>query len=167
MISDDVVIKFFEVNHRKKCFTVILSNKKEYSMPFAHIYNKPGHLARPTKENKITNIYIDSELGKQCLTYTLESGIEESIHIDNFLYYNKDPSYMKDLLLHDLSNQAQDLFKKSNLSKNEIIRRLETSPSQLNRLLDQTNYKKSVDQMLRLISVLGYVVELKVKKAVA
>ena len=44
-----------------------------------------------------------------------------------------------------------------------MIRRLGTSPAQLYRLLDQTNYAKSVDQMLALLSVLDCEVELVVK----
>ncbi len=158
-------IKKFEVNYRKKCFTVFLSDKKTYSLPFASI---PIDI-RPTHENKIIKTYVDPELANQCLTYFLSShpNKEQPIHIDNFLYYNRDPSFMRDLLLYNLSAQAQELFKKSNLSKNEIIRRLDTSPSQLYRLLDQTNYKKSVDEMLRLVSVLGYTVEFKIKKAKA
>jgi len=41
------------------------------------------------------------------------------------------------------------------LPRREIIRRLGTSASQFYRLLDQTNYKKSVDQVLALLNVLG------------
>lgn len=162
MKLNNLTIKEYEVNNRKKCFTVVLSNKKIYSLPFAWIMAE----VRPTRENKIIKAYLDPELGNQCLTYVLSSNPEEEhpIHIDNFLYYNREPNYMRDLLLYDLSNQAQELFKKSNLSKHEIIRRLKTSPSQLYRLLDQANSKKSIDEMLRLISVLGYTVELKIKK---
>jgi hypothetical protein len=39
------------------------------------------------------------------------------------------------------------------------VRRLKTSPSQLYRLLDPANYKKSMDEMMRLLAVLGYRVE--------
>ena len=49
------------------------------------------------------------------------------------------------------------------LAKREIIRRLGTSPSQLYRLLDQTNYRKSVDQLLRLLKVLDCDVQLVVR----
>jgi len=46
------------------------------------------------------------------------------------------------------------------LARREIIRRLGTSPSQLYRLLDPTNDRKSLDQMLRLLTVLSRDVEL-------
>ena len=44
-----------------------------------------------------------------------------------------------------------------------MIRRLGTSPAQLYRLLDQTNSRKSIDQMLALLRVLDCDVELVVR----
>ena len=48
-------------------------------------------------------------------------------------------------------------------SKREIIRRLGTSASKFYRLIDQTNYRKSVDQMLNLLHALDCEVELIVR----
>ena len=45
----------------------------------------------------------------------------------------------------------------------EIVRRLGTSATQLYRLLDQTNYRKSVDQLLRLLNILECDVDLVVR----
>jgi hypothetical protein len=44
----------------------------------------------------------------------------------------------------------------------QLSRRLKTSPAQLYRLLDTTNYKKTVDKMLELLHVLDAEVELRV-----
>jgi AraC-like DNA-binding protein len=49
------------------------------------------------------------------------------------------------------------------LSRREIIRRLGTSTSQFYRLLDQTNYRKSVDQMVALLRVLDCDVDIVVR----
>ena len=49
------------------------------------------------------------------------------------------------------------------MPKREVIRRLGTSPAQLYRLLDQTNYRKSVDKLLSLLQVLDCDVELIVR----
>jgi hypothetical protein len=49
------------------------------------------------------------------------------------------------------------------LSRREIIRRLGTSPAQFYRLLDPTNYGKSIDALLSLLQVLDCEVELVVK----
>ncbi len=55
----------------------------------------------------------------------------------------------------------------SQLSKREVIRRLGTSATQLYRLLDQTNYRKSVDQVLSLLQVLDCDVDLVVRAKTA
>ena len=49
----------------------------------------------------------------------------------------------------------------------EIVRRLGTSAAQLYRLLDQTNYRKSVDQLLALLQVLNCDVDLVVRTKTA
>ena len=71
---------------------------------------------------------------------------------------------MRDLLLYKLTCEALDRLEASPLSKREIIRRLGTSPAQFYRLLDTTNYRKSVDKMLSLLQVLGCEVELIVRE---
>jgi Cro/C1-type HTH DNA-binding domain len=51
----------------------------------------------------------------------------------------------------------------SPLSRREIIRRLGTSATQFYRLLDQTNYGKSVDQLVSLLQVLDCEVDLLIR----
>jgi len=83
--------------------------------------------------------------------------------VEQVLEYNQDPAYMRDTLLYKLTLEAQNRVKKSSLSKREIIRRLGTSATQFYRLLDQTNYRKSIDQMLTLLNVLDCEVDLIVR----
>ena len=56
---------------------------------------------------------------------------------------------MCDQLLYKLTIEAQKRVTASKLSKRELIRRLGTSASQFYRILDQTNYRKSIGQLLR------------------
>lgn len=83
------------------------------------------------------------------------------------LEYNQDPSYLRDLLLYRLTLEAQKRIAESALSKREIMRRLGTSAAQLYRLLDQTNYRKSVDQVLALLQVLNCEVDLVIRTKTA
>ncbi len=153
-------IKRVSVNNRKKSIDIETA-KGELTLPFSKLSLKPH------SKDKIISIYIDSELGNSAVTYRVESGKEDSVHVDAFLDYNKDPDFMRDLVLHKLTVEAIELLKKSELSKHELIRRLGTSPSQLYRLLDPANYRKSVDEMLRLVAVLGYRIDLKLIKEAA
>jgi hypothetical protein len=102
-------------------------------------------------------------LAREAFTFVLASGKEGSVHIDHILEYNNDPAMLRDLLLYKLTVEAQKKAEQTPLSRREIIRRLGTSPSQLYRLLDQTNYKKSVDQLLRLLHILDCDVRLLVR----
>ena len=70
---------------------------------------------------------------------------------------------MRDQLLYKLTIEAQKRVDATALSKREIIRRLGTSATQFYRLLDQTNYRKSIDQLLSLLSILGCNVDLIVR----
>jgi predicted XRE-type DNA-binding protein len=118
---------------------------------------------RPTAADPIVELYVDPEIGGEGFTYTLASGVEGTVLLDQVLEYNRDPSYMRDLLLYKLSVEVQERVKASRLSKREIIRRLGTSPAQFYRLLDQTNYRKSVDKMLALLQALDCDVEVVVR----
>ncbi len=83
--------------------------------------------------------------------------------MEQVLEYNQDPRYLRDLLLYKLTIEAQKRVDASPLSKREIIRRLGTSAAQFYRLLDQTNYRKSVDQLLCLLHVLDCEVDLMIR----
>jgi len=108
----------------------------------------------PTAANPAVEVRIDEDLGREGFSYKLASGGEGTIHIEQVLEYNKDPSYMRDLLLYKLTIEAQGRVEHSRLSRREIIRRLGTSPAQFYRLLDSTNYRKSVDKLLLLLRIL-------------
>ena len=112
----------------------------------------------------MVEVGIDEELGREGFVYTLKSGVEGTIHVEQVLEYNEDPGYMRDLLLYRLTVEAQRGVEESPLSKREIIRRMNTSAAQLYRLLDPTNYRKSVDQLLKLLHVLDRDVDLVVRR---
>ena len=149
-------IQRVKANMRRKVFEVSVG-KKHLAFPFARLE------LRPTTDDRIARVYVDSELGGEGFTYILESGSEGTVHVEDVLEYNRDPDHLRDLLLYRLTLEAQKRIATSRLAKREIIRRLRTSPTQLYRLLDQTNYRKSVDQMLRLLQVLDCDVQLVVR----
>ena len=90
-------------------------------------------------EDPITELFVDKEAGREAFTYVLQSGRTGTVHVEQVLEYNQDPTYLRDLLLYRLTLEAQKRVAESPLSKREIVRRLGTSAAQLYRLLDQTN----------------------------
>lgn len=150
-------VRKVKANNRRKAFEITTHNRS-FLYPYAKLDPKPG------LGNKIAEVYIDKEVSSEGFTYILESGDEGTVHIEQVLEYNRDPGYMRDLLLYKLTIEAQKRVEASPLSKREIIRRLRTSATQFYRLLDQTNYKKSLGQLLSLLHILDCDVDLVVRK---
>jgi hypothetical protein len=155
-----VRIRSVTANARRKVFEVAVPGKT-YTFPYAKC------TPRPTGSDPVAEVFVDSELANEAFTYRLKQGSEGSVHVDQVLDFNKDPSYLRDLLAYQLTLEAQRRVAETSLSKREIVRRMGTSPAQLYRLLDQTNHTKTVDQLLRLLSVLDCDVELVVRAKTA
>lgn len=155
-----VKIRSVKHNNRKKTFEVRTSTKT-LAFPFSKV--EPA----PTIQDPITRLFVDEEAGREAFTYVLHSGRTGTVHVEQVLEYNQDPSYLRDLLLYRLTLEAQKRVEQSGLSKREIVRRLGTSAAQLYRLLDQTNYRKSIDQVLALLQVLNCDVDLVVRTKTA
>ena len=150
-------IRRVQCNNHSKAFEVAMARR---SMAIPYCKADPP----PTAADPVTRVFVDRELADQAFTYVLRSGREGTVHMEQVLEYNQDPAYLRDALLYGLTIEAQKRVKRSRLSKREIIRRLATSPAQLYRLLDQTNYRKSIDQMLSLLHVLDCEVKLLVRE---
>ena len=136
------------VNNRKAQLELTVRSGKVFPVPYAKLD------PRPTRKNRIREVYVDRDLGSEAVTYILESGDEGSIHIDHALEYNQDPSYLAELLIHRLTLEARRRVDRSGLSRRELARRLSTSVPQLYRLLDPANTRKSLGQLVGLLHLL-------------
>jgi hypothetical protein len=152
-----VKITSVTANNRKRAFDV-KTRRGDWLYPYSRCDPMPG------PDDPLVELHVDPELGREGFTYVLASGAEGCVHIDYVLEYNEEPGYMRNLLLYELTVEALERIEASPLSKREIIRRLGTSPAQFYRLLDTTNYRKSVDKMLALLQVLDCEVEIIVRK---
>jgi len=143
-------------NNRKRAFEVKLRRR---TLPFPYARAHPS----PTPDDPVREVFPDPDLGNEGFTYLLSSGAEGTIHVDSVLEYNEDPTSIADLVLYRLTTAARERFDASPLSAREVARLLGTSPAQLYRLLDPTNYAKSLRQLIALLSVLGYEVAVEVR----
>jgi predicted XRE-type DNA-binding protein len=149
-------ISHVAANSRKKAFEVH-SPRGLQEVPFAKLR------LVPSSENRVTEVFVDSELGDEAFTYRLESGEEDTLHFDAVLELNADPDHLQDLLLHKLAVEARKGLEASGLSKRQIARQLGTSPSQLYRLLDPANPRHSVGQLLAVLDLVGKEVDFVVR----
>lgn len=146
-------IRSVKHNNRKKMFEVRIARS---GLAFPYSKADPA----PTPEDAVVRVFVDAELAREGFTYELASGRTGTVHGEQVLEYNQDPAHLRDLLLYRLTLEAQRRVAESPLSKRELTRRLGTSATQLYRLLDQTNYTKSVDQLLALFQLLDCEVDL-------
>jgi hypothetical protein len=143
-------------DHRRMLVTVKTS-RGDLDFPYAKLETPPS------PEDRIAEAYVDDELGREGFSYRLESGREGTVHVDQVLDYNRDPGYLADLMLYKLTVEAEKRLESSGVGIRQLARRLKTSPSQLYRLLDTTDHRKSVRQMLALLSALNCEVDLVVR----
>src|SRR5882724_7990585 len=104
-----VKIRSVRHNNRKKIFAVRTSTK-ELVFPFSKTDSKPS-IGDP-----ITELSVDQEAGREAFTYVLHSGRTGTVHVEQVLEYNQDPSYLRDLLLYRLTLEAQKRGEASRLS---------------------------------------------------
>jgi hypothetical protein len=143
-------------NNRRHVFEV-RTRRGSFVFPYA----KADPL--PSAGDRIAEVFVDPELGREAFTFRLASGAEGSVPVDAVLEYNEDPSYMADLTLYRLTQEARSRLDSSGLSTREVARSLGTSPTQLYRLLDPTNYTKSLRQLMALLYLLGCDIDVAIK----
>jgi len=153
-----VKIRRLMVNQRKAQLEIGVSSGRAYPFPFSRLD------PRPTARNRLHTAFIDKELGNEAVTYVLESGAEGALHIDHVLEYNEDPRLLSELLTHRLTVEARKRIERARLSRREIVRRMRTSLPQLYRLLDPANTRKSINQLVALLHVLGCDVDVTVRR---
>ncbi|MBL8787585.1 MAG: hypothetical protein JNJ59_21960 [Deltaproteobacteria bacterium] len=144
-------------NERKAQLELTTFNGKLYPFPFARL--EP----QPSSHDKLAEVIVDDELGREAVTYRLASGAEGTVHLEQALDYNRDPAYLADLLVHKLSAQARRRADEIGVSRRELARRLRTSVPQLYRLLDPANTNKSLGQLISLLHILDCEVDLVVR----
>src|SRR5688500_5247331 len=95
-----VKINSVRANNRLKAFEV-RAGRRVLRMPFARLP------LQPTSDNRITQLYVDPELGNEGFTYVLEDGQIDSLHLDAVLDYNADPGLLSRLFLYELTREAR------------------------------------------------------------
>src|SRR6188768_590789 len=112
-----VKVRAVEVDNRRRSFRVA-SDRGVFDFPYAKTYPP---LAR---NERVNSAWPDPELGNEAFTFQLESGREDSVHMDSVLEYNEDPETLQRILLHRLTVEAKQAVREGSLSKRELVRRL-------------------------------------------
>ena len=84
-----VKIRSVRHNNRKKVFEVGTSTK---TLVFPFSKAEPT----PTTEDPVTELSVDAEAGREAFSYVLHSGRIGTVHVEQVLKYNQDPTYLRD-----------------------------------------------------------------------
>ncbi len=116
----------------------------------------------PTSDNRIEDVFVDREIAREGVTYRLEDGAEQSLLLDQVLFFNHEPDYMRELLVRKASALAGRLLQETPLSTRAVARLLATNSAQVNRLADPNTTTNHLENVLALLHVLDAEIELRV-----
>ena len=154
------VFKEIRPHYRKGVLEITLREgraTKKYNLPFSVFKDKKIH-----RKNRFASIVIDRELGAQAASFILEDGTKGDFPAD-FVLYHCDPAYDWSPI-NQLKKTLKDKIGAAKLSVRVLADALNTSPSQVVRLLRENKGSKQLLQLFRLAELAGYKVEFNLKK---
>ncbi|HTN71841.1 MAG TPA: hypothetical protein VMO00_12230 [Methylomirabilota bacterium] len=154
------ILKKIVPNYKKRVLEVTLREgrkAKTYNVPFAALGNNKIH-----SKNRFASIEIDRELGNQAASFVLEDGTKGDFPAD-FVLYHCDPTYDWSPI-NQLKRALKDSVGTSRLSVRVIADALNTSPSQVVRLLQENKASKQLLQLFQLADLAGYRIEINLRK---
>jgi hypothetical protein len=154
------VFKEIKPNYRKNVLEITLREGRKitkYNLPFAVFGDKKIH-----SNNRFTSVTIDRELGNQAVSFVLQDGSKGDFPAD-FVLYHCDPSYDWSPI-SQLKRALRDKVGAAKLSVRVIADALDTSPSQVVRLLQENKGSKQLAQLFRLAELAGYQIEFNLRK---
>ena len=147
--------KLVRFNNKKKVFHLTYTSGLEIECPYSAL----------SIDENVIEAGPDKEVGNHCFYFVLENGEKDYITFDQPLHIIRQPDYVREEVLCNITLELQKIIALKKISKREIARRLNTSVTQVNRLLDQTNYNKDLSQLIEIGTIIGYEFNWSFKKA--
>ncbi len=147
--------KSVQFNNKKKVFHLIYTSGLEVDCPYSAL----------KIDKNVVEAGPDKEVGNHSFYFILENDYTGYVPFDQPLHIINHPDYVKEEVMCKLTIELRDIVASRNISKRELARRLETSVTQVNRLLDQTNYKKDLSRLIEIATIIGYEFKWSLKKA--
>ena len=123
------------------------------------------HTPASRSKGKVIEAAPDLEDGGHSFYFVMENGKKDYVPFDQPLHIVQNPSYVKEYTLFQMTKKLNEFIKAEGVSKRELARRLDTSLSQLTRLLDTTNYKKELSRLIEITAMLNYKFKWEFKRA--
>lgn len=152
--------KCIKPNYRKSVLEITRQEGRKRThtnLPFAVFSGVPI-----SSRNRFVSITIEKELNNQGASFALEDGTQGDFPADLVLYYS-DPTYQWSPL-NQLKHALKGKLAASKLSVRVLADALNTSSSQVVRLLEENRASKQLLQLFQLAQIAGYQIEFTLKK---
>ena len=154
------VFQEIKPHYRRRVLEITLREgrtTRKYNLPFAAFEDKKIHT-----KNRLASIAIDRELGGQAASFVLQDGTRGDFPAD-FVLYHCDPTYDWSPI-NQLKKALKNKIGAAKLSVRVLADALNTSPSQVARLLQEDKVSKQLLQLFRLAELAGYQIEFNLRK---
>lgn len=142
-------------DNKKKLFRLVYTSGLKLECPYSALGIR----------NRVVEAAPDAEVGYHSFYFILNDGKKGFVPFDQPLYIVQNPEYAKERALYEVTKKINEFIAVEKIPKRELARRLQTSLSQLARLLDTTNYKKELSRLIEIAAILDYEFKWKFKKA--
>lgn len=157
---DDAIFESVTPNYHRKVLQIVLrhgTKQQTYRLPFSVFKG----LSIST-QNKFATLNICNELDKKAVEFTLQNGKHGDFPTD-FVLYHCEPDY-EWAPLNQVKTALKETLRQSGISLRTVADALKTSPVQVMRLFKTNQMAKQWLQLGQVARVLGYRIELKLKK---
>jgi len=147
--------KNVEIDNRKRIFRLEYTSGLKLDCPYFSLGIR----------GKVVTAAPDPETGAHSFFFTLDDGRTDYVPFDQPLHIARNPEYIKEQTLHAMTKQLNEFIRREKVAKRVLARRLNTSPSQLERLLDPANYQKEMSRLVEIGAILNYTFRWQFEKA--
>ncbi|MEK6706554.1 MAG: helix-turn-helix transcriptional regulator [Bdellovibrionota bacterium] len=148
--------KRVEFDNKKRVFHLEYTSGLKFDCPYFSLGIR----------DKVIDAGPDPEVGGHSFYFILGNGKKDYVPFDQPLHIAQNPEYVKEQTLYRMTKRINEFIEREGISKRELARRLNTSTSQLSRLLDTANYKKELSRLIEIATILDYEFTWEFKKAV-
>jgi hypothetical protein len=154
------------MNEKRRIIKVVYNNQDNIiSIHYkdGRIFNVPYHKLKIS--SPLSSAGIDMETRGCAFYYKQQESEKVYVPYDIPLIINNDPEYMFELKLENLSADLKQKILQSKIPKYRLAKMLNTSESQLYRLLDPNRASKNIFQLFKLAQLIGMDLQIRLKKA--
>ena len=151
----DTKFKNVKFNNRKRQIEVTYTSGKKYTIHYSSLGIKKN----------ILEALIDDETKGHSIIFKFNDGKHDYMPYDQPLAIMKDPEYLLSTHIEYITAMIKKTLKDKKISKKYLAEQLNTSENQIHRLLNPTILNKNLEQLYKIISLLGYEFKISIDQA--